>query len=135
MIYETDGNFLTKDSELFEKFFTVTVLTISKFCYWYWDGQKACRFEDQKEFRRFLIKKIEYIFSYLKDNPHAPFVFMLDEDNPKKVWSNGIVCKFDHHDDACCWAFNLNEKEYEALQQALKNENFPIDLIIPGNTH
>lgn len=43
----------------------------------------------------------------------------------------GRVAKFDHHDDTCCWALNLTEKEFAQLQAVWRANGLPEDLFYP----
>lgn len=43
----------------------------------------------------------------------------------------GEVAKFDHHDDTCCWALNLTEREFGELRQAWVANDLPEDLFYP----
>lgn len=47
--------------------------------------------------------------------------------------SNPLINEFDHHDDTCYCALNINPEEFAQLQSALTKNNLPADLFYPEN--
>lgn len=46
---------------------------------------------------------------------------------------NHGLYKFDHHDDTCCWALDLNQNEFQKLKKQLIQYKLPADLFYPSD--
>jgi hypothetical protein len=56
------------------------------------------------------------------------FCLLMDD---KPVPQAGIVSKFDHHDDTCCWVLNLDDNQFSELQTRWREQGLPEDLFYP----
>jgi hypothetical protein len=56
------------------------------------------------------------------------FCLLLDD---KPVPQPGVVAKFDHHDDTCCWSLTLSDNEFSELQTKWREQRLPEDLFYP----
>jgi len=56
------------------------------------------------------------------------FCLLLDD---KPVPQPGIVAKFDHHDDTCCWILTLSDNEFSEVQTEWREQGLPEDLFYP----
>ncbi len=70
------------------------------------------------------------LLKWLFENSITDELFCLLMD-VKPVPQPGVVSKFDHHDDTCCWVLNLDENEFSELQTKWREQGLPEDLFFP----
>lgn len=117
----------------------VTAQAVSRWCAYYYakllaplsdrvrPRERAGRLPaDPAERERFVGDLVDWIFanSVLDDL----FVLFLDD---RPVPRPRQMPKFDHPDDTCCWALNLNAEEFATLQAVWREHGLPEDLFYP----
>lgn len=133
MIYSSNLNYFNKDDFPFEKAVLITAQAVSRYCQFYQakiiapksgfpNTEKAGGLPSSKK-ERFVQEVVEWIFA--NSMPKVWFVLFLDN---KVIINTGEACKFDHHDDTCCWALNLTKEEYSTIQKIWQKHQLPLDL-------
>lgn len=123
-----------------EKTVLVTAKKVSESCGYYqarliWPLKGVKETERQgslpaatEEKHKFIEELIKWIFSNLA-TPLEDFALFFDDEEIGQRKDNSA--KFSHHDDTCCWAMNITEREFQDLKTAWKNNGLPEDLFYP----
>lgn len=131
----------TKDFPL-KKALLATAKAVSNYCYDYSSqlitpkkGAKEKTKQgilprDKKKRERF----IEDIFDWIAENSKCWDLFALFLYGKQHNTKPDETDKFDHHDDTCCWALNLTDVEFAAVQKEWQRNNLPQDLFYPRDS-
>jgi hypothetical protein len=79
-----------------------------------------------QEKEAFVVELLNWLF----ENSITDELFCLLMDD-KPVPQAGVVSKFDHHDDTCCWVLNLDDNQFSELQTKWREQGLPEDLFYP----
>jgi hypothetical protein len=130
-----------KSSLDFKKAVTITALTISNWCKYYYADllihrtrvkqaiKQGALPKDETKHKAFVLDLLDWIF----DNSLSKELFALYLSEKPIDPENTTVSeiKFNHPDDTCCWLLNLDSDEFQKLQQAWKENSLPTDLFYP----
>lgn len=128
-----------KNNKLLKKAVLISSIVISRWCTYYqtsvWTTKKIkAKYnkgnlpKSKKEKEIFIKELVNYIFN--NSEMEGLFALFLDPRPIDKVRKMGQVAKFDHHDDTCCWALNLTDKEFKILQNAFHKNGLPKNLFV-----
>lgn len=139
MVYLPENYYLVDDKGFdVEKAVTVTAQAVGQWCSHYRaqlimpKDKKAERERvgtlpnDAENKRAFIGELARWLFA---NSVADTFALFLD---PKPVGEHReAACKFDHHDDQCCWYLDLTDAEFSELQNVLRENGLPDDLFYP----
>jgi len=83
-----------------------------------------------EEKRKFLNKITEYLLDELNSDS---FLLWLDPAPIPRFSKQQRIYKFDHHDDTCCWALNLDDDEYAILRKTFGENGLLEDVFHSSN--
>ena len=140
MIYHPELYYLQNRPDFpFDKAFLVTANAVSAWCKYYLAELVApkkgikirSRSGDLPKDKTEREDLIEDLYRWMKESSDVPNLFaMFLYGDPRR--SKPDECdKFDHHDTTSCWALNLTDTEFTALQKAWEEHDLPTDLFFP----
>lgn len=129
-----------KDTFPYREAVRLTAMAVSRWCTYYQarlimprsndiqPQERTGRLPDDLAAReRFVGELVDWLFANsLCDDLFALFLDDKPLPRPKPM------CKFDHHDDTCCWVLDLSEDEFAALQAIWREHGLPEDLFYPS---
>ena len=126
MLYTTNQKyFAAVDISFLKKSILVTALAVGDFCRYEASGPLPDGKRQKEEAIEAIVKTI---FSDLDTHESEEFALFFDPQPIATIQSQGIIAKFDHHEDTSSWVLNVTEGEFKKLQHAWRAAGLPLDL-------